>query len=250
MRFRIPHSPVALLLALASFTPAGLYAQAAQQTPATPKAAAPVDLTGYWVSAVTEDWLYRMVTPAKGDYTSVPLNPEGRKQADTWDPAKDEAAGNQCKAYAAPFIMRLPGRVHITWQDDNTLKVEKDSGTQTRLFHFGATAPAQGGDWQGVAVAAWDIEPGGRRVYPGGGLKVVTTKLKPGYLRKNGVPFSANAVLTEYYDRVNEPNGDSWLILETIVEDPAYLTQPFITSTHFKKQADSTGWNPTPCTAR
>jgi hypothetical protein len=147
--------------------------------------------------------------------------------------------------------MRLPGRAHITWQDDNTLKIEKDSGTQTRLFHFGGvTFSLLGRDWQGISIASWDIEPGGRRVYPGGGLKVVTNMLKPGYLRKNGVPYSAGAVVTEYYDRVNEPNGDSWLIVETIVEDPTYLTQPFITSTHFKKQADATGWNPTPCTAR
>jgi hypothetical protein len=239
-----------LLMTLSS-----LFAQA-PQTPATPKAAAPVDLTGYWVSAVTEDWLYRMVTPAKGDYTSVPLNAEGRKLADAWDPTKDEAAGDKCKAYGAPFIMRIPGRVHITWQDDNTLKVEKDSGTQTRLFHFGGVimsvigGPGEGLGRQGASRASWDIEPGGRRVYSGAGLKVVTTQMKPGYLRKNGVPYSANTVLTEYYDRVNEPNGDSWLIVETIVEDPAYLTQPFITSTHFKKQADSTGWNPTPCAAR
>jgi hypothetical protein len=233
------------------FLPAILCAQPAQAPPATPKAAAPIDLTGYWVSAVTEDWLYRMVTPAKGDYTSVPLNPAGRKFADAWDPAKDEASGDQCKAYGAPFIMRLPGRAHITWQDDNTLKIEKDSGTQTRLFHFGGvTFSLLGRDWQGISIASWDIEPGGRRVYPGGGLKVVTNMLKPGYLRKNGVPYSAGAVVTEYYDRVNEPNGDSWLIVETIVEDPTYLTQPFITSTHFKKQADATGWNPTPCTAR
>jgi hypothetical protein len=69
-------------------------------------------------------------------------------------------------------------------------------------------------------------------------------------LRKNGVPYSANAVVTEYYDRLNEPNGDSWLVVETIVEDPMYLNQPFITSTNFKKQADASGWNPTACTAR
>ena len=238
-----------------TITLSSLYAQA-PQTPATAKAAAPIDLTGYWVAAVTEDWLYRMVTPAKGDYTSVPLNAEGRKLADTWDPVKDEAAGNQCKSYGAPFLMRIPGRVHITWQDDNTLKIEKDSGTQTRLFHFNGVimsvigGPGEGLGWQGSSLASWDVEPGGRRIYPGAGLKVVTTRMKPGYLRKNGVPYSANAVLTEYYDRVNEPNGDSWLIVETTVDDPAYLTQPFITSTHFKKQADSTGWNPTPCTAR
>src|SRR3984957_13921618 len=92
--------------------------------PATPKAAAPIDLTGYWVSIVTEDWRYRMMTPAKGDFPSIPLNPEGRKAAEAWDPAKDEAAGNQCKSYGAGGIMRVPGRLHITWQDDNTLKVE------------------------------------------------------------------------------------------------------------------------------
>src|ERR1700704_1095378 len=79
------------------------------------KPSAPVDLTGYWVSIVTEDWRYRMVTPVKSDYPSIPLNPEGRKVADAWDPAKDEGAGNQCKSYGIGNIMRQPGRVHITW---------------------------------------------------------------------------------------------------------------------------------------
>jgi hypothetical protein len=237
-----------IVLTLAAL-PLVVYAQQTP-TPVIAKAAAPSDFTGYWVSVVTEDWLYRMVTPAKGDYSSVPLNPPARKIADAWDPAKDEAAGDQCKAYGAPAIMRIPGRLHITWQDDNTLKIEKDSGTQTRLLHFGAAAAGPGGDWQGVSAASWIVEAGARGPVSGGGMKVVTTKLKSGYLRKNGVPYSANAVLTESYDRVNEPNGDSWLIVETIVDDPAYLNQPFITSTHFKRQADASGWNPTPCTAR
>src|SRR5882672_3703777 len=112
------------------------------QAPAGPpprlsaKDAAPEDITGNWVSVVTEDWRWRMLTPAKGDFTSIPLNPEGRKLTEAWDPAKDEAAGNQCKAYGAPGVMRLPTRLRITWQDDSTLKVETDEGTQTRLFHF------------------------------------------------------------------------------------------------------------------
>src|ERR1700732_5057440 len=110
----------------------------------TAKTVAPIDLTGYWVSIVTEDWRYRMVTPAKGDYASVPLNPEGRKVADTWDPAKDEASGSQCKSYGAAALMRVPGRLHITWADDNTLKIEADAGTQTRLLHFGAAQPPAG----------------------------------------------------------------------------------------------------------
>ena len=240
---------VILALALSGLS-AVAYGQAGRGSAPTPKAVSPSDLTGYWVSIVTEDWLYRMVTPAKGDYTSVPLNPEGRKVADAWNPAKDEAEGNQCKAYGAPAIMRVPGRLHITWQDDYTLKIETDSGRQTRLLHFRPASAGQGGDWQGVSIAEWEVVAGARGPIPGGGLKVVTTKMKPGYLRKNGVPYSANAVVTEYYDRVNEANGDSLLIVKTIVEDPQYLTQPFITSTHFKKQADASGWNPMPCTAQ
>jgi hypothetical protein len=216
-------------------------------------------LTGTWVSLVTEDWLYRMVTPQPKDYASVPLNPEGRKVADAWDPAKDEKEGNACKAYGVGAIMRVPGRVRISWQDDTTLKVEMDAGTQTRLLHFGASQPPAGdGGWQGHSVATWEIAGGrggggrGGAAQPprGGSLKVVTTKMRPGYLRKNGVPYSANAVVTEYFDRLPQPNGDTLLLVKTIVEDPQYLAQPFITSTHYKKIPDNQGWNPTPCSAR
>ncbi len=104
----------------------------------TAKASAPIDITGYWVAFVTEDWRFRMITPRKGDYQPVPLTPEARKIADAWDPAADEAAGNQCKSYGGAAIMRLAARFHITWQDDNTLKVESDYGMQTRLLHFNA----------------------------------------------------------------------------------------------------------------
>lgn len=240
--------------------PAALFAQGrgggrGAQPPQSPKDGAPEDLTGYWVSVVTEDWRFRMITPKKGDYASVPLNAEGRKAADAWDPTKDEAAGEACKSYGAAGLMRVPGRLNITWADDRTLKVETDAGTQTRLFHFGGRAPEGGGDqgWQGYSRAEWQIVGGGRGPDAGpraGSLKVVTTKLRPGYLRKNGVPYSADTVLTEYYSRTFESNGDSWLIITTVVNDPAYLTQPFITSTHFKKQADSKGWNPTACASQ
>jgi hypothetical protein len=228
--------------------------------PALPRAAAPVDLTGYWVSLVTEDWRSRMTLPPKGDAESVPLNPEGRKAAQAWDPAKDESSGQQCKAYGAGGIVRQPGRIHITWQDDNTLKAEFDAGTQTRIFHFGAPQ-GQGGDWQGVSIASWDV-PGtimtrgsfglgaGGGPDRGGALKVVTTKIKAGYLRKNGIPYSENAVITEYYDRFDLPNGDSLLLVSTEVNDPMYLAAPFWTSTHFKKQNDSAGWNPSSCSVK
>jgi len=225
------------------------------------KDAAPEDITGYWVSVVTEDWRWRMLTPAKGDITSIPLNPVGRKTAEAWDPAKDEASGEQCKAYGAPGVMRLPTRLHITWQDDNTLKVETDEGTQTRLFHFTGKLPqGQAASWQGYSAADWDVShptfmgfappppPAGGKLP--GSLKVTTTNLRPGYLRKNGIPYGAGATLTEYFTRTNETNGDSWLLLTSIVEDPQYLASDFLTSDHFKREADGSKWNPTPCQAR
>ncbi len=244
---------LALPVSLAAQQRGGQPAQPPQPPP-TPRAAAPVDLTGYWVSIVTEDWRYRMVTPAKGDFASVPLNPEGTRVGNLWDPAKDEAAGEQCKSYGAPAIMRVPGRVHITWDNDTTLKVEMDAGQQTRLFHFGEFQPPAGPrTWQGNSTSSWEVAGGGGRgrgAPTGGNLKVVTSGMRAGYLRKNGVPYSEKAVVTEYYDRTNEPNGDTWLIVTTVVNDPTYLNQEFITSTHFRKQADASGWNPQPCTAK
>ena len=190
----------------------------------------------------------------KGDVVGVPVSQAGRDAANAWDPAKDEAAGEQCKAYGVGGLMRLPTRLHITWQDDDTLKIETDAGTQTRILHFGGPQ-GQGGDWQGVSVANWErsipvMGPGRGGTPPGASLKVVTTKMKPGYLRKNGVPYSANAVVTEYFDRLEHPNGDSLLVITTEVVDPTYLATPFWTSTHFKRQKDAAGWTPTPCSAR
>jgi hypothetical protein len=242
---------IGLLLALLS---AGT--SAAQPAPGrpSPRAAAGLDLTGTWVSVVTEDWRYRMVTPPKGDYTSVPLTPEARKVADTWDPARDEAAGEQCRSYGAPAVMRVPGRVRIAWEDDDTLRVDTEAGAQTRLLDFGA-APRRGPpSWQGSSLAQWVYSgqpPRGGSGPRRGHLKVVTTNLRAGYLRKNGVPYSPDAVLTEYYNRLDEPNGDVWLIVTTMVDDPRYLTGRFATSTHFKKlPASDTRWTPERCSSR
>ena len=226
----------------------------AAEPPKTPKATAPIDLTGYWAANITTDWRWRMTVPPKGAYQGLPLNADARKVADLWDPAKDEAAGEQCRSYGAPSIMRVPGRIHITWQDEQTLKVETDAGQQARTFYFGAPASA-GGDWQGVSQASWDMVPGpggigGSALVPSGALKVVTTKFKPGYLRKNGVPYSANGTLTEFYDVIKEPNGEEYLVVSITFEDPTYLNNKYETAVNFKKQGDSTGWNPTPCTAR
>ena len=160
----------------------GLYAQPPAGRggpPANPRARAPIDLTGYWVSIVSEDWRFRMFTPPKGDFFGVPLNAEGAKIAQAWDPAKDEAAGEQCKSYGMPAIMRVAGRFHITWDNDTTLKIETEAGMQTRLLHFNAAPPqTEEPSLQGYSVAAWD--PTLKHAKQGGSLKVTTANLRPG----------------------------------------------------------------------
>ena len=237
----------------------------------TPRELAPIDLTGYWVSVVTEDWRWRMVVPPQGDYSSVPLNDDGEAMADTWDP---EQATDTCEAYGAAGIMRMPLRLHITWEDDETLRIDTDHGLQTRRLEF-AGSGWQGGEpqWQGDSVATWEGSLRGRRQGGAGGgpsdaqgpgagmgpgrggrtvqlsnLKVVTTNMRPGYLRTNGVPYSGDTVLTEFFDR-HSAYGDEWITVTTIVNDPAYLTEEFITSSSFKQLADGSSWNPRPCEA-
>ncbi len=259
------HALLALALALSLMSSSNMSAQGRGAQPAgtpTPRAIAPIDLTGYWVAIISEDWRWRMITPTRGDFPSIPLNLDAQRIAEAWDPAKDEAAGEQCRAYGAPGLMRGPIRLHITWQDDDTLKMETDYGMQTRLFRFRASPAAGAATWQGSTIAQWTGIPvsinrgtsssplaqgqGGRK----GSLKSVTTRMRPGYLRKNGVPYSANAVFTEYWDVQTHINGDHYLVDTNIVDDPAYLQEPWVTALHFKKEPDGSKWAPTPCDAR
>jgi hypothetical protein len=236
------------------FLSISVYAQRGQpgpQAPPTAKGTAAIDMTGTWVSVITEDWKFRMVTPRKGDYDGVPGSVEALRIANAWDPAKDEAAGEQCKGYGAVGVMRQPGRLRISWQDDNTLKMELTAGTQTRLFHFGKADPPSGEPtWQGYSTAQWEYAITGRGEPRKGDLKVITTRLRPGYSRKNGVPYSANANLTEYYHHMSAPNGDQWLTVISELRDPQYLSETWVVSEHFKKVADNAGWAPEPCSAR
>ena len=230
--------------------------------PPTARASAPIDLAGYWVSMIVDEWRFR-VTPQKGDILYLPLNGQARQIANAWDPDKDQADGNACKAYGAVGVMQRPGRLHVTWDGDNTLKLDTDAGTQTRMLRFGP-APGQLGEptWQGYSNGAWQvngrvlIDTGGTGFVPinrvqgavrGGALRVVTTNMKPGYLRKNGVPYSDKAVLTEYYSLLTGQENDSYLALTAMLEDPTYLTGQFVRTYTFKKVADATGWDPTPC---
>ena len=266
---RVPRILPGLLLAAAF--PAALLAQnpfgpPGAQPPRSGREGAPVDLVGTWVSPVMEAYRWRMLTPLKGDAASVPFRQDARQVIDAWDPAKDEAAGLQCKAYGAPAVMRIPGRVRISWQDDHTLKIETDAGTQTRLFHFSsggaqAKAPADTPpSWQGYSVAKWEtFAPPAPGFVLGGSarwgtrsqsLEVVTNNLRPGYLRKNGLPYSDQASVTEYYDRFSEANGQEWFTVTTIVTDPVYLMTPCVTTTDFRREPDGSKFNETPCSVR
>ena len=239
----------AIALVIACFAqPTALRAQ--QQSGGAARSArdrSPIDLTGYWVSYVTENWRYRMVTPAKGEYRRIPASRAALPIIDSWDPAADERAGNQCKSYGAGNIMSVPGRLHITWQDADTLRIETDAGTQTRLFHFSPRAAASSPgarSWQGESSATWEPAPGG-----GGSLRIVTSNLRAGYLRKNGVPYSEHATVTEHFDVAPLADGGKLLLATTIVEDPEYLTGPYIVSPHFKKEPNGSKWDPTPCSS-
>jgi hypothetical protein len=229
--------------------PASVHAQRANAA-ATPSArdSAPIDLTGYWVSYVTENWRYRMVTPAKGEYRRIPVSPAGVPIINAWDPAADTRTGNQCKSYGAAAIMNVPGRLHITWQDAETLRVDTDAGTQTRLFRFSArpSSPGAKPTWQGESAARWEQVAAPEK---GGSLRVVTSNLRAGYLRKNGVPYSERTTVSENFDIAPLPDGGELLLVTTVVEDPLYLNAPYVTSPHFKKEPDGSKWDPTPCSS-
>lgn len=239
-------------------TPAGRGGRAGGPPP-TPRAAAPIDLTGNWVAVISEDWRWRMVTPAKGDVQSIPVTQKALDVANAWDPARDTAAGEQCRAYGAPGLMRSPTRLRISWKDDQTLQVETDYGMQTRLLYFApSTPPAAPPSWQGSSVARWDgLTAAGRgfggpvvRVAPGpsGSLRVVTTNLRPGYLRKNGVPYSANTTLTEHWNLFQTPTN-TYVVITTLVRDPEHLQIDWLTSLNFQREADGSKWDPKPCNA-
>ena len=261
----------ALLLA-----PMGLWAQ----QPAAPheihmmsaQAEAPFDPTGYWVSMITHDWLFRMVVPQRGQYTDVPITLKAKEFADTWQPGPDEAAGKQCEAYGAAVIMQVPEQLHITWQDPGTLKVQIDAGMQTRLLLFQAKpalahAPPSR---QGYSVAQWMLyrtgqAPARQRAIPPPGaqqranapaappephygwLRVSTTDMLAGLLRKNGVPYSGQTRMSENWV-VTEADGDQWLTVTTILNDPEYLSQPYVENATFKKEPNGSQWDPTACT--
>ena len=252
----------AVVMAIVLVTPA--FAQPPQGRGAPPpigRAGAPVDLTGTWVSVVTEDWRARMLPPVARDYETVDqvMNPQARKVADSWQPSME----GRCEAYGVGGVMRMPGRLRISWQDDTTLKIETDAGQQTRVLQFLAAGASAGSaakpprTLQGTSIAEWQRGGGQQDAFLGrgvgsaaprwGGLKVVTTNMLAGWLRPNGVPYGEGATVTEHFTRFTHPVAGDWFVVTTVVEDPQYLTGPFITSSNFKKEPNDSKFRPAPC---
>jgi hypothetical protein len=279
-----------LRLILSSTAMAGVLAAQAPPPPDNAQKAALMDLTGYWVSVVNQDWRFRMMTPPKGDYAQVPLNAAARKIADAFNPALYGGANYQtsqiidCRAYGAAALMHMPTRLHITWASPDVLKIETDWGGQTRLLHFTPGRPygnmeqaLRSGEvgtshgppsLQGYSVAAWEqpyrlnasafqrgTVPGRGGLgqsqidvaQPGGNLAVVTVDLTPGWLRRNGVPYSSRTRLVEHYQTFEDPTGKPWFDVTAEVIDPEYLTTPFVTSADFQKEPDGSKWAPHAC---
>ena len=216
--------------------------------PGPAREAAPIDLTGQWVSVVTEDWRFRMAPPQRADALpdGAPMTPAGIETFRSWDPRRDEAEGNECKAYGAPGIMRMPGRIRVSWRDADTLEIQADAGRQTRVLSFGTPPANREPTWQGVSRAEWILHRRGPQVQ-NGSLKVVTTGMRSGYLRKDGLPYTANATLTEYFDVLEHPDGSTWLVVKAIVHDAEYWMDEWIVSSNFRKEDGRGGWDPTPC---
>jgi len=214
------------------------------------RSAAPVDFTGYWVSIVTEDWIERMSPDSPPSGTGGARGLGGaRGQPAPPPPANPPEA---CRVYAAGGSLRVPGRLHITWADDNTLKVEMDAGTQTRLFHFNPTTPAPTEKTlQGYSVATWEVggRGGGRGAPAGapaarwGSLNVSTTNLRGGYLLSSRSSYSDNSTLTEYFTRHTDFGVDYFTVTASLQDGPTTR----VTSSTFKKESDGSKFSPTGC---
>ncbi len=222
--------------------------------PPSPQEAAPFDMTGYWVSVVTEDWRWRMLVPPVGDLGSIPLNQAGEELANAWMP--DGSDVESCLAFGGAGIIRYPGRLHISWEDEETLRIDFSAGSQTRLLHFNAddsSAPAA--SLQGYTKANWYKERQTRglgfggpvRSFEGGNLRTSTSALSTGYLQRNGVPYSDQATVDDFYRVVETPRGERWLIVTSVISDPVYLREEIIWSTNFKYEANGDSWEPTSC---
>jgi hypothetical protein len=208
---------------------------AAGRPPANARAAAPVDLTGYWVPFISEEWRYRMVMPLKGDYRGIPLTPEGTRVANSWNPAAPEP--EPCKAYGAPAIMRIPGRLHVRLAGLRTaLRLDTDAGTQTRAVpirtRYTRVGPADSGRARrtragSLPAAVPHQAPDRYGRHDQRASRLSAAKRCAVQRRRHG-----DRIFRRRRAPVWRPGTDR----HDVVEDPQYLQRPYIVSSHFKKE--------------
>jgi hypothetical protein len=201
---------------------------------------AQMDLVGEWAPQFHEDQPERLGGPAVGDYAGLPINDAASMMADTWSADILAVPEHQCKPHPADYSPRGPANLRI-WK-------EVDTATQQVIAlrtHISWQAPERAiwmdgrphpdefapHTWQGFSTGTWE----------GPILKVVTTHLKKGWIRRNGVPRSDKAELTEYFYR----HGD-YLTWTVIINDPVYLTEPMIRTSDFRI-APTQNIGPYPC---
>lgn len=203
--------PVTLALILAVATPV----------------AAQIDFSGEWAPRMYEDQPERVPGPELGDYLGIPINDAARMRAETWDASIQTLPEWQCRPHSADYIWRGPSNLRI-WKEVDPVSREITAfhaewlrSVDRAIFLDGRPHPPEGAlhTWAGYSTAKWD----------GDILTITTTHLKEGYLRRNGLPRSDQATLTEHWIR----NGD-FLTVVTIVHDPVYLTEPFIRTTDYE----------------
>src|SRR5262245_13160452 len=186
---------------------------------------AQIDFSGEWAPLYHEDAPERGPGPELGDYLEMPINDAARLRADSWDADRISVVQEyQCRPHAADYALRGLGNIRI-WR-------EIDTATQRLIafhMHFLAwdserTVWMDGrphpGDyaphtWQGFSTGVWE----------GNMLTITTTHLKANYLRRNGLPRSEKAILTEHWTR----HAD-WLTIVSVIEDPVFLTEPLVRS--------------------
>jgi hypothetical protein len=204
-----------------------------------PPAFAQVDLSGEWGQKVHEDLPERGHGPEIGDYTGLPINDQARARADAWTAEKWTMPEHECEPHPADYAPRGPGSMRI-WADMNPLSFDI-TAWHTELNwmqplrtiymdhrpHPSEDAPPT---WQGFSTGEWS----------GDMLKVTTTHLKEGWIRRNGLPRSDRATMTEYYIR----HGD-YFTLVTMVQDPVYFTEPFVRTSNWILDL---GYQPVPST--
>jgi hypothetical protein len=186
-----------------------------------------MDFSGEWAPRIYEDQPERVAGPELGDYLGLPITDAGRMRADTWNAAIQTLPEWQCRPHSADYIWRGPSNLRISKEVDPVTRqitafhAEWLRSVDNIYYLDGRPHPSPNAPhtWGGFSTAKWT----------GNILTITVTHLKEGYVRRNGVPRSDLATVTEHWIRHGK-----WLTVATIVNDPVYLSEPFIRTTDYE----------------